>query len=947
MFAINSYKNLLNFLLKNSFANSSPSGEPSLSVEDFDWDDKEDIKALKDKLINDWIVTPEEVSVIDEAYEDWKIDINWETGRWLKELSASILENGFSAIDKESYNRFKSLVEKFWNKIPNWEDIISNTRNNLRYYTYDWITSDSNTSLDKNSYFHWVIIKNWEIQVRFDGFWRKDTFVMRYDENWEIIKKEYERNTWMWNSRKTTKVGNWEQREWEEENVSNNSSWIDSSIFDDNIGRINDLTENWSDSEEVETISSETIYTVKKWDTLFKIVRDHYWLTDNTQIAKMVNYVVDSQNDGKMARRLGKDKDPKEFRDWIKWDVLRIWDKIKLPVMPNSLGSIPKPAQEQEVQTVELDEVAIIANLQTQVQSQIVEEPIEQNQTDWQATIANPQTQQPWVDGSSQVDWKDDITVPIGVNLWTPNVLWDNYLSEIISEEDYWNLEEWKRLDYLKKHLKVLKDRYRDFSNIASAESLKFENKTQLIANLNASATNFEMVSFNQNDSIFERIDSLKKDREHLTETLTFLDPMDDQTKTQIFSNFPIEQILSNNIRYINLEIKKSVNDNFEDILGTEDIDSLEKLKEIKVGGENILTQAQTQRVNQRIQELRANIQSEVEATAERTRILNEAESAISERVRFLNDAELRNLTKFPGDSSKSADRYIENKRLYDIAEGSYKQSKAYLKALIDRNASSQEIETATTELNTKRKELTTLISNIRVMPIKTEMEIEANHEKVKLNVIDVDSEKISRIRKLEKRDYYGEIVVWRYKKKDWGIWEILVVWEKEKWLRIQLDWSKFIDEEIKIDSLRWAREWAIRGHLGTRLYKLLERYYAEEDNHESTTDEISTDERLDWIDFKINKITMDDETLLKEIKKLKSNYGKIVVWNYTNEDWEIKDVVIKWGRNHEGRNVALKIELDWSYFWNDIDMKLWKVDSKMDVQVKLNELLELYREER
>jgi hypothetical protein len=52
----------------------------------------------------------------------------------------------------------------------------------------------------------------------------------------------------------------------------------------------------------------------------------------------MVNFVVNSKENNKIAPRLWKDTNPEKFRDNIKWDNILVWDKIKLPPRPENLS---------------------------------------------------------------------------------------------------------------------------------------------------------------------------------------------------------------------------------------------------------------------------------------------------------------------------------------------------------------------------------------------------------------------------------------------------------------------------------------------------------------------------------------------------------------------------------------------------------------------------------
>lgn len=61
--------------------------------------------------------------------------------------------------------------------------------------------------------------------------------------------------------------------------------------------------------------------TIKKWDNLWKIVKEHYWLSKNTDVANKVKEVIQAQDESKTKQRLVR----------TKWNLLWVWDKIKLP----------------------------------------------------------------------------------------------------------------------------------------------------------------------------------------------------------------------------------------------------------------------------------------------------------------------------------------------------------------------------------------------------------------------------------------------------------------------------------------------------------------------------------------------------------------------------------------------------------------------------------------
>jgi hypothetical protein len=71
-------------------------------------------------------------------------------------------------------------------------------------------------------------------------------------------------------------------------------------------------------------------YIVKNWDKLWNIVKTHYKLDDNKQIADKVNKVV-AFNVYKWNKLLLDIDNYPVWWDWINWDNIKIWDKIILP----------------------------------------------------------------------------------------------------------------------------------------------------------------------------------------------------------------------------------------------------------------------------------------------------------------------------------------------------------------------------------------------------------------------------------------------------------------------------------------------------------------------------------------------------------------------------------------------------------------------------------------
>jgi hypothetical protein len=80
------------------------------------------------------------------------------------------------------------------------------------------------------------------------------------------------------------------------------------------------------DEKSPENITEDQEYIVKNWDTLWQIVKMHYWLTSNRDIANCVNKLVKYNIENNNAWKLAEDNTP----DGIFWDKIYVWQKILL-----------------------------------------------------------------------------------------------------------------------------------------------------------------------------------------------------------------------------------------------------------------------------------------------------------------------------------------------------------------------------------------------------------------------------------------------------------------------------------------------------------------------------------------------------------------------------------------------------------------------------------------
>jgi len=119
------------------------------------------------------------------------------------------------------------------------------------------------------------------------------------------------------------------------EEPTDEDSWYGDIIFEEDGYRYpedDDEMAGWSYTlpDTIVTPEAETVaqYTVVSGDTMWAIVKKHYGLTSNREIAERVNAVVDAQPEWALKAQLQKDT---HGNDGIKWDVLEIGDVIDLP----------------------------------------------------------------------------------------------------------------------------------------------------------------------------------------------------------------------------------------------------------------------------------------------------------------------------------------------------------------------------------------------------------------------------------------------------------------------------------------------------------------------------------------------------------------------------------------------------------------------------------------
>lgn len=208
------------------------------------------------------------------------------------------------------------LQETINNHLLKWVD-INNEREYLRFInvlnkslgidlsklTYQSINSWSpfaikkNTILDNNlTVFSLYSFLNISLNWPFNKLWS-------IDKNWIFIK-DLSRNV----------------------NYNTDRSLDVDTILNDLENKINNLKPNQQVTEQSnqEVVEDEN-YIVKKWDTLWKLVKEKYWLTDNRDIANTINSLVRHNAN---IKKIKTDIAPPNH---IRWDLIIVWKTIILP----------------------------------------------------------------------------------------------------------------------------------------------------------------------------------------------------------------------------------------------------------------------------------------------------------------------------------------------------------------------------------------------------------------------------------------------------------------------------------------------------------------------------------------------------------------------------------------------------------------------------------------
>jgi len=226
---IENYKKLFTSFVKNDFTTEVPAWaeEPK----PFDWDAKSDLKKLQE-YIQSWNqIDSNEAKIISDNLSE----INDEAREWLKEVADSMLKEWFSAADKQSYESFQKIIEKWGSnqKLPTWSQIT----NALRKDNFFFVESS----------FGGITIKWDQIKVRYDKVGTRNTLNMSYKPEWDNVKLT---------------VWDWANEAWDQVRVKSKST-VDKWLLTDNLDAL-DSKEIWA---QLDALSLE----IKSWETKEKL----------------------------------------------------------------------------------------------------------------------------------------------------------------------------------------------------------------------------------------------------------------------------------------------------------------------------------------------------------------------------------------------------------------------------------------------------------------------------------------------------------------------------------------------------------------------------------------------------------------------------------------------------------------------------------------------------
>lgn len=280
------------------------------------------------------------------------------TEQWLKESIENVLVDWFNIEDKQIYDSLKKLLEKYniislcwyqeiidaykiWERTDKYQFSLSYNKDDNMVYVYPasnaWFSSQCwyiqwwkyyesinifNIDLSSNNLSQLPInncseasivenIDNDQINSQ-TAEWNQENDQLR--ENQQKLLEQVKQNSLEIQDLKN-----------QLDKYNFDHSWLTCDARD-NIGEWTQIDQNNQDTQREIESTVDKFYTVKSWDTLWEIVKTHYRLKSNRDIANCVNKLVKYNIDNKNAWKLAEDNTP----DGIFWDKIYVWQKIIL-----------------------------------------------------------------------------------------------------------------------------------------------------------------------------------------------------------------------------------------------------------------------------------------------------------------------------------------------------------------------------------------------------------------------------------------------------------------------------------------------------------------------------------------------------------------------------------------------------------------------------------------
>lgn len=218
--------------------------------------------------------------------EQKNFDFNWKS-RELRLLTDS-LDKWIEITSKDQFDKISILLKE-----NNLTDLSKNTFDSISPNWEFFVIKKSN---------NWINI-----------YWKNNNFITRnlrkYSNNFRLV--------WIITSWKQFQSLVWDEVYEQDEN----------NLWERLISHVDQIRKESQDRLQKlkEEVIEDEIYKIQKGDTLWKIVKDKYWLTDNRDIANTVNSLVRYNSN---IKKMKTDVAPP---DGIKWDLIIVWKTIILP----------------------------------------------------------------------------------------------------------------------------------------------------------------------------------------------------------------------------------------------------------------------------------------------------------------------------------------------------------------------------------------------------------------------------------------------------------------------------------------------------------------------------------------------------------------------------------------------------------------------------------------